>query len=104
MQPLRDQSVELRSVRGLSLLVLCRSGLVMTRFLVASLLTSAAFAQDYYSAILDAAQAVPPATVPWHGFGTLRYDPATNNVWVFVAADPNAGPPSMYLGAVGVNG
>ncbi|MCU0867234.1 MAG: CHRD domain-containing protein [Planctomycetes bacterium] len=79
----------------------------MYRLLVLGLLTSAAFAQTYYSASLSGAQEVPPVVTTGRGWSVVRHDPATNDVRIFAYHENLSGAPfaaHLHIGALGVNG
>jgi hypothetical protein len=79
----------------------------MLRFLIPALLSSAAFAQNYYSAVLDTAQEVPPTAGNGRGWSTVYHDTSTNLVRIFVHYEGLSGAPTaahMHQGIAGVNG
>ncbi len=79
----------------------------MLRNLLASCLMSCAFAQDYYSVVLDGAQEVPPVASTARGWGVVRFDTATSTVRIFVYHEGLTGAPAaahLHQAPPGANG
>lgn len=79
----------------------------MLRYLAPLALASTALAQDYYSAVLDGAQEVPPVATTARGWSVVRFEPATSTVRIFVFHEGLTGAPTaahLHQGVVGVNG
>ncbi len=79
----------------------------MLRFLIPALLSSVAFAQNYYSSVLEGAQEVPPVAGNGRGWGVVAHDTASNAVRLFIRYEGLSGVPvaaHLHQGVSGVNG